>query len=96
MFLYHYFTSIVIANDFFARHIQQRPQQSPSSLGHACGAMNTGATQQVEQQRFGLVVAVMTKKNPVAIKVIQSCIAHLARCGFQPFATGCHMDSAHF
>ena len=53
---------------------------------HAGRASDSGATQDIQQNRFRLIVPVMGKRQPVCIATRKYSMAHAACGGFQTFA----------
>ena len=83
---------IEIGSDRCARQIEERTQQcrlarTERTLGwHACQPVHPGAPAEIEQQGFGLVVAMMRKSKIIHIAVGEGRIAGLARGPLKSFS----------
>ncbi len=75
--------------DFATRNIEQRSQQQcatgePARLWHRRQPLHPAATQQVQQQRFRLIVAMLGQQQRIAILRFKNRVARMPRGSLKP------------
>ena len=84
-----------VGSDVGARNAQQRPDRDHrgggipgecAGLGHRRRAACSGAAQQVEQHRFGLVIALVRKRHAIGSRTRERRVSRLTRRGLEALA----------
>nr|WP_294990387.1 hypothetical protein [Sulfuritalea sp.] len=79
-----------------ARQGEQRPQQASVRCGHRCGATHSRSSKEVVQKRFGLIVCMVCKQDPIGRMVRQRSVTQAAGCSFQAlFFVVCDVHPNH-